>query len=70
MKGKIKKVVAEKGYGFIVGEEDGQEYFFHHSGLVGTRMDTLEAGDPVSFEEDLDTPNKGKGPRAAAVRVL
>lgn len=68
MKGKIKKLVQDRGFGFIAGE-DGKEYFFHHSALVGTRMDTLEEGDAVRFEEDASRGGQ-KGPRAGAVQVV
>ena len=30
--GSIKKVVADRGFGFITGE-DGKDYFFHRDGL-------------------------------------
>ena len=68
MNGKIKKLVKDRGFGFITGA-DGTEYFFHHTALVGTRMDTLEEGDPVSFEEDASRGGQ-KGPRAGVVRVV
>ena len=32
-KGTIKKVVADRGFGFITAE-DGKDYFFHRGGLV------------------------------------
>lgn len=67
MNGKIKRIVSERGFGFILGE-DGKEYFFHHTALVGTRMDTLESGDRVRFEEDPQ--GNQKGPRAGVVQVL
>lgn len=68
MNGKIKKLKSDKGFGFITGD-DKVEYFFHHTALVGTRMDTLEEGDPVSFEVDTSRASE-KGPRAGVVRVI
>ncbi len=35
LNGKIKRIVAERGFGFITGE-DGTDYFFHRSGLALT----------------------------------
>ena len=60
--GKIKKLIAEKGFGFIAG--DGGEIFFHHSALVGTTIEALHEGQLVEYEEGRGP----KGPRAENVR--
>ena len=61
--GTIKKVVAERGFGFIAAE-DGKEYFFHRSGLQAPLdFDTLRGGERVSFEVEPGP----KGPRAIQV---
>lgn len=62
--GTIKKLVHERGFGFIEAE-DGTELFFHRSNLVGTEMDRLTEGQRVEFEVE-EGP---KGPRAAKVRL-
>jgi len=42
--GTIKRVVHERGFGFITGE-DGTEYFFHRSALdTSLRFDSLTGG--------------------------
>ena len=65
MKGKIKRLIRGRGFGFI-SAEDGTEVFFHRSALEGMNFDTLEEGDSVEF--DLE---KGyRGPRAVNVRVI
>ncbi|UCC90935.1 MAG: cold shock domain-containing protein [Dehalococcoidia bacterium] len=65
MKGKIKRLIRGRGFGFI-SAEDGTEVFFHRSALEGMNFDTLEEGDSVEF--DLE---KGyRGPRAVNVRVV
>ena len=65
MTGTIKKVVDERGFGFITAE-DGQEYFFHRSGLDSSLVfEQLSAGERVSF----DVERSDKGPRAAHVRA-
>ena len=38
--GTIKRIVSDKGFGFVAAE-DGTEYFFHNSACVGTRFDEL-----------------------------
>ena len=64
MNGKIKNVNADKGFGFILGD-DGVEYFFHRSALVDGDIMDMERGKEVTFE-----PGGGpKGPRAEDVRL-
>jgi CspA family cold shock protein len=63
--GTIKKVVADRGFGFIVGE-DAKEYFFHRGGLDATiDFDRLAGGERVAF----DIESSPKGPRATNVRA-
>ena len=62
--GTIKKIIAEKGFGFIAGS--GAEIFFHHSALVGTTIEALSEGQTVEYEEGRGP----KGPRAENVRPL
>jgi CspA family cold shock protein len=47
-KGQIAKIVRDKGFGFIKGE-DGKEYFFHRSSLDDGVFDALQPGDAVQF---------------------
>jgi CspA family cold shock protein len=63
--GSVKKVVFERGFGFI-SADDGQEYFFHRSGLDSSLdFERLAAGERVSF----DVERSDKGPRARQVRA-
>jgi cold shock protein len=62
--GTIKKLVRERGFGFIQGQ-DGVELFFHRSALAGEGFASLTEGQAVEFEVE-----KGdKGPRAANMKV-
>jgi CspA family cold shock protein len=62
--GTIKKLVADRGFGFIAAE-DGTEYFFHRSGLdPALNFEGLNDGERVQFEIE---PSQ-KGPRAHRVR--
>lgn len=63
--GKVKKIVAEKGFGFIRPDDGGDDVFFHHSSLVETQIEHLGAGDSVTY--DIDEGREGKGPRAVNV---
>ncbi len=63
--GTIKKVVADRGFGFIVAD-DAKEYFFHRSGVeTSLDFDRLVGGERVEFEIEASP----KGPRAARVRA-
>ena len=64
--GTIKKVVADRGFGFIAAE-DGKEYFFHRGGLDSSLdFDRLLGGERVEF----DVEQSPKGPRAANVHSI
>ncbi len=47
-RGKVKKMVRDRGFGFIRGE-DGKEVFFHRSGLNAAEYDSLSEGDDVEY---------------------
>ena len=62
--GKIKKLVSDKGFGFISGDQN--DLFFHHSAVEGTAFESLKEGQTVEY-----TVGQGqKGPRAENVRVV
>ncbi len=62
--GVIKKLVADKGFGFIQG--DRGDLFFHHSALEGATIEDLRQGQKVQYEEGRGP----KGPRAEKVRII
>ena len=64
MHGTIKRLVSDKGFGFILAD-DGNEYFFHNSACQGTRFDDLREGQAVTF----DRGQGPKGPRGENVRL-
>jgi cold shock protein len=62
--GTIKKVVSDRGFGFIAAE-DGKEYFFHRDGLTSSLdFDRLSGGEKVQFEIEQSP----KGARAKNVQ--
>ena len=65
MNGSVKRLVRDKGFGFILGS-DGSEYFFHSSVCSQTPFDQLREGQNVTFEKGQGP----KGPRAENVRTV
>ncbi len=67
--GTVKKIVADRGFGFIAG--DRQDVFFHHSTVENHGFDGLQEGQRVEYEiEAGDSRGRGKGPRASVVRPV
>lgn len=64
MTGTIKKLVSDKGFGFIAVEGESKDLFFHSNNLSGVDFQSLREGDAVSF----DTETTPKGPAAVNVR--
>jgi CspA family cold shock protein len=64
LNGTIKRLVSEKGFGFVAAA-DGNEYFFHQSAVAGGTFDQLREGQAVTF----NTGQGPKGPRAENVRL-
>jgi cold shock protein len=64
--GKIKKLVRDRGFGFI-DDTDGREIFFHQSSLTGGAVFTeLQEDRKVEF----DVEKSDKGPRAINIHMI
>jgi cold shock protein len=61
--GTIKRLVRDRGFGFIR-DDGGQEWFFHRSSVKAGSFETLNEGQRVSFDEEPSA----KGPRAGNIR--
>ena len=61
--GKIKKLVSDRGFGFVEGERG--ELFFHHSEVQGVTFEELQEGQLVEYEIGQGK----KGPCATSVRA-
>jgi CspA family cold shock protein len=61
--GTIKKLVPDKGFGFIKGPQG--ELFFHQSAVQGVAFEDLREGQKVTYSEGRGP----KGPRAESVSV-
>ena len=62
--GTIKKLIADRGFGFIDGERG--ELFFHHSAVEGTSIEAHRVGQEVTYQEGRGP----KGPRAENVKPI
>ena len=64
--GTIKKIVSDRGFGFIVPDDGRDEVFFHHSVVQGTTLEALSEGQAVEFESESGQ----KGPKATTVKTV
>ena len=64
--GRVKWFNNAKGFGFILPEDESEDYFVHYSSIVMDGYKTLKAGQAVSFEM-IDGP---KGTHAVNVSLL
>ena len=63
--GQIKKLVSDKGFGFIAGDSGSNDMFFHHTEVQGVMFEDLREGQTVEYEIGQGR----KGPCAVSVRV-
>ena len=63
--GKIKKLIADRGVGFVV-SVSGNDLFFHHSELQEISIEELNEGQTLEYE----LGEGQKGPCAKNVRLI
>ena len=61
--GKIKRIVSDRGFGFI--ETESGDLFFHHSEVQGGAFEMLQEGQVVEYE----VGEGRKGPCATAIKA-
>lgn len=66
MEGTIKKIVAEKGFGFITVDGEEKDLFFHKNELKDVIFEDLKEGDRVSFEKS-DSPKGANATNVARI---
>jgi len=66
MTGRIKKILSDKGFGFITPDDGGDDVFFHRSRVAPkTQFEDLREGDEVQYQ----VKPGDKGPQAFDLRV-
>jgi CspA family cold shock protein len=65
--GEIKRLVRDRGFGFIRPEGASEDIFFHSSAFTGGVFDDLSEGQRVEFDTEAD-PRDPKRSRAINVR--
>lgn len=58
--GTVKWFNAEKGYGFISNDDNGEEYFVHFSSIMTRGYRSLTEGQKVTFDIEPDPKNNSK----------
>ncbi len=66
-RGKIVRMIRDRGFGFIR-TDDGSEIFFHHAALDRGVFDTLSEGQELEFDIEQDV--RGRGTRAANIQIM
>jgi cold shock protein len=70
-KGTVKKLVSDRGFGFILPEGEqasGKDLFFHRVDVQGSGYDVLREGEEVLY--DVGTDERRGTPKATNVRSL
>ena len=65
--GFIKRLMRDKGFGFIEPAGGGADVFFHHTMVAERFFDRLTEGQPVEFELAAEQ-RSASGPKASSVR--
>ena len=67
--GTVKWFNETKGYGFIAGDNGGDDVFVHFSSIQGDGFKTLQEGQKVAYDTEPD-PKGSRKLRAVNVRAL
>ena len=58
--GTVKWFNDAKGFGFIANDEGGEDIFVHFSAIESEGFRTLQEGQKVTFDTEVDPKNSGK----------
>jgi CspA family cold shock protein len=66
--GQIKRLVRDRGFGFIRPDGESQDIFFHTTAVQGMSFDELSEGQNVEFDKEND-PRDSSRSRAVNIRI-
>ena len=66
--GQIKRLVRDRGFGFIRPDGESQDIFFHTTAVQGMSFDELNEGQQVEFDTEND-PRDASRSRAVNIRI-
>jgi cold shock protein len=66
--GQIKRLVRDRGFGFIRPEGASEDIFFHSSAVQDRVFDSLNEGQEVEFDQEKDPRDPGRN-RAVNIRL-
>ncbi len=58
--GTVKWFNSEKGFGFISNDNGGDDVFVHFSSIVSQGYKSLEEGQKVTFDTEVDPKNRNR----------
>jgi len=68
--GQIKRLVRDRGFGFIRPDGESEDIFFHSSAMQGGAVfDDLNEGQNVEFDKEAD-PRDSRRSRAVNIRLV
>lgn len=67
--GQIKRLVRDRGFGFIRPEGASEDIFFHTSAVQSGVFDDLAEGQNVEFDKEPD-PRDSRRSRAVNIRIV
>lgn len=71
MQGKVARLVADKGFGFITSESNGGDYFFHRDDYKDDWNELVyDWNANVEVKVKFEAGKTSKGPRASSVERL
>lgn len=70
MIGTIRRLVADRYFGFIRSDDSRIDYFFHRDDFIGEWHKMVESSNGTNLKVEFEPVQSEKGPRASQVRLI